>query len=51
VFDPTATWTVERFAMASRSQNSPFHGMTLTGRVRHTVLAGEPVVVDGRAGR
>jgi len=51
VFDPTATWTVDRWAMASRSQNSPFHGMTLTGRVRHTVLAGEPVVVDGRATR
>ncbi|MGP8163136.1 MAG: dihydroorotase [Acidimicrobiales bacterium] len=51
VFDPTHTWKVDRRAMASRSQNSPFHGMTLTGRVRHTVLGGEPVVVDGTAAR
>jgi dihydroorotase len=51
VFDPTHTWTVDRWAMASRSRNSPFHGMRLSGRVRHTVLAGEPVVVDGRATR
>jgi dihydroorotase len=51
VFDPAAAWTVDRRAMASRSQNSPYHGMRLSGRVRHTVLAGEPVVVDGRAQR
>jgi dihydroorotase len=51
VFDPTATWTVDRRALASRSQNSPYDGMTLGGRVRHTVLAGEPVVVDGQAQR
>ncbi len=51
VFDPTATWTVDRWALASRSQNSPYHGMTFGGRVRHTVLAGEPVVVNGQAQR
>ncbi len=51
VFDPTDTWTVDRRAMASLSQNSPFHGMTFSGRVRHTLLAGEPVVVDGKAER
>jgi dihydroorotase len=51
VFDPSATWTVDRRATASLSQNSPFHGMTFSGRVRHTILAGEPVVVDGTAER
>ena len=51
VFDPTAAWTVDRRATASRSQNSPYDGMRLSGRVRHTVLAGDPVVVDGRAQR
>jgi len=49
VFDPTEAWTVDRRATASRSQNSPYDGMRLSGRVRHTVLAGDPVVVDGRA--
>jgi dihydroorotase len=51
VVDPTATWTVDPVALASRSRNTPYAGMTLTGRVRHTLLAGEPVVVDGEAQR
>jgi dihydroorotase len=51
VIDPAATWTVDPAALASRSRNTPYAGMTLTGRVRHTVLAGEPVVVDAEAQR
>jgi dihydroorotase len=51
VVDPTATWTVDPFALASRSRNTPYAGRTLTGRVRHTVLRGEPVVVDEEAQR
>ena len=51
VVDPRATWTVDPGALASRSRNTPYAGMELTGRVRHTVLAGEPVVVDGEAQR
>ncbi len=45
VFDPAARWTVDASALQSRSLNSPWAGRTLTGRVRHTVLAGRPVVV------
>jgi dihydroorotase len=51
VVDPAATWTVDPDALASRSRNTPYAGRELTGRVRHTVLAGEPVVVDGEAQR
>jgi dihydroorotase len=51
VFDPTAAWTVEPPGMVSRSSNTPFRGMRLVGRVRHTVFEGEPVVVDSRAQR
>jgi dihydroorotase len=51
VIDPAATWTVDPGALASRSRNTPYAGMELTGRVRHTVLAGEPVVIDGEAQR
>lgn len=50
-FDPTERWVVDPKAFASRSHNSPFAGTTLTGRVRHTILLGEPVVVDGRPTR
>jgi dihydroorotase len=51
VVDPAATWTVDPAALASRSRNTPYGGMTLRGRVRHTLLAGEPVVVDAEAQR
>jgi dihydroorotase len=51
VIDPTATWVVEAAKLASRSRNTPYAGRTLTGRVRHTFLWGEPVVLDGEATR
>ncbi len=51
VFDPEAQWTVDGNRMASRSRNTPFDGMALRGRVRHTVCRGEAVVIDGVAQR
>ena len=51
VIDPQATWTVSGAAMASPSRNTPYEGRTLRGRVRHTLLAGEPVVIDGEPQR
>jgi dihydroorotase len=51
VIDPGVTWVVDATALASRSRNTPYAGRRLTGRVRHTVLRGEPVVVDGEAQR
>ena len=44
VFDPAHRWTVRAEELQSRSANSPWAGHSLTGRVRHTVLAGSPVV-------
>ena len=51
VIDPAEKWTVDPAALASRSRNTPYAGKVLTGRVRHTVLRGEPVVVGGQAQR
>jgi dihydroorotase len=51
VIDPDATWVVEPWALASKSHNSPYAGRKLTGRVRHTIVRGEPVVIDGEAQR
>ena len=51
VVDPNAAWTVSRAEMASRSSNTPYEGMALRGRVRHTIYKGEAVVVDGVAQR
>lgn len=49
VFDPSVRWTVDRRDVASKSGNTPFHGRELSGRVRHTILNGVAVVVDGAA--
>jgi dihydroorotase len=51
VFDPDATTVVDPAGLASRSRNTPYAGRTFAGAVRHTVLRGEPVVMDGTAQR
>ena len=51
VIDPAATWEVDPIRLASRARNTPYAGRKLTGRVRHTLLWGEPVVVDTEAQR
>jgi dihydroorotase len=47
--DPAARWLVDPGALASRSRNTPYAGMTLPGRVVATFLHGEPTVLDGKA--
>ncbi len=51
VFDPTASTVVDPRRLASRSRNTPYAGRAFVGAVRHTVLRGEPVVVDAVAQR
>ncbi|MBW8827543.1 MAG: dihydroorotase [Acidobacteria bacterium] len=51
VIDPTAQWTVDPSRLASRSRNTPYAGRAMTGRARHTIYRGEPVVIDGEAQR
>ncbi|MDE0654366.1 MAG: dihydroorotase [bacterium] len=51
VFDPSAVWTPDSGGGASRSRNTPYVGRRLRGRVRHTLVAGEAVVVDGEVQR
>ncbi len=46
VFDPDERWQVRPAALASRSRNTPYVGVDLRGRVRHTVFRGHPVVID-----
>ncbi len=51
VIDRGATWEVDPSRLASKARNTPYAGRKLTGRVRHTILRGQPVVVDGEAQR
>ncbi|MGZ4680410.1 MAG: dihydroorotase [Ilumatobacteraceae bacterium] len=51
VFDPGEQWTVVPARLASKSRNTPYAGRAMRGKVRHTLLAGDAVVVDGSAQR
>jgi dihydroorotase len=51
VFDPNATWQVEPEMLASKSRNTPYVGMTLRGKVRHTIFNGDITVLHGEAQR
>jgi len=46
--DPTKQWKVDRSKMLSRSSNTPFHDLTLTGEVLHTFYRGVHVMRDGQ---
>lgn len=49
VWDTTTVWTVSRDELASRSNNTPYHGMSVKGRVHHTIFNGQLVVHNGKA--
>jgi dihydroorotase len=49
VFDPAEEWEVVPGQLASKSRNTPFVGVPLAGRVKHTIFNGEVVVLDGVA--
>ena len=51
VFDPTVAWQVAPDSLASKSRNTPYVGMTLRGKVRHTMFNGTFTVLDGAAQR
>jgi dihydroorotase len=51
VFDAAAEWEVQPARLASKSRNTPFVGVRLRGRVRHTILRGVAVVADEIAQR
>ena len=46
--DPSRSLTVDRAASASLSRNNPWHGRTLTGAVRATMLRGRITARDGQ---
>jgi dihydroorotase len=40
IFDPAAHWVVTRAALQSQGKNTPFLGLEVPGRVRHTLVGG-----------
>jgi dihydroorotase len=48
VMDPTSVFRVDRDLVASRSRNTPFHGMELPGQVVATIFNGSVVYEGGR---
>jgi dihydroorotase len=51
VVDPSVRWTIDDTGGASRSRNVPYVGREVRGKVRHTFLFGEQVVIDGEVQR
>lgn len=47
VFDPNATYVINRFALASKARNTPYHGRELRGRARATIVRGAVVQESG----
>lgn len=47
LFDPDAPFVLDRFALLSKSKNTPFDGQRLQGRVRATWVAGDEVYRRG----
>ena len=43
VFDPDAEWEVDATKLRTKGRNTPYQGMTLTGRVRATIVGGRVV--------
>lgn len=48
LFDPNEKWTYDAKSGFSKSSNSPWHGQTLTGRVKTTIVNGRLVFQNGR---
>ena len=48
VINPTQTLRVDRDLVASRSRNTPFHGMELQGVVAATIYRGYPTFLNGK---
>jgi dihydroorotase len=44
IFDPKATWTVDKTKLESKGMNTPFHGMKLHGVVTDTIVEGNHVL-------
>jgi dihydroorotase len=47
VFDPKAQWKVDASRFLSKGRNSPYDGMTLTGRAACTIVGGSVVYRSG----
>jgi dihydroorotase len=48
IFDPEASWTVDRNKLASKGKNTPWHGKEMIGQVTHTLKAGRIVFTQGQ---
>jgi len=47
IFDPEATWVVNRNKLVSKGKNTPWHGKEVTGQVTHTIKDGRIVFAGG----
>jgi dihydroorotase len=51
IFDPEAKYKIDKSTFRSKSQNSPFDGMEVQGKVRYTIVRGHIVYTSDPEGR
>ena len=47
IFNPNEEWVVDAAKFASKGRNTPFHGKTLKGKVKYTIVSGKIIYQDG----
>lgn len=47
IFDPKATYEIDKNSFVSKSRNTPFHGRKVTGEVAYTICGGQLVYQRG----
>ena len=45
IFDPNENWLFDRTSIKSNSQNSPWFGLNLTGKVKYVIQKGQLISV------
>jgi dihydroorotase len=43
IFDPQQSWTIQADRLVSKSRNTPFDGLRVLGKVKHTIVGGKVV--------
>jgi len=49
IFSPDEEWTFDRNSSLSKSQNSPFYGWRLKGKVTATIVSGKRIASEQNA--
>ena len=47
LFDPDEEWTIDKNSFVSKGRNTPFHGLSVRGKVKYTISRGTIIYQEG----